>query len=236
MAKRYIEDRILLTVPSSADTVENRWWEIRQPSPSIAFALLGKFQAALGPRMGDAIHKLLRASAAMTEETDDSGEPSEVQDFAVTEQTMGEAVALAAWRNARSGKALMAEGEELQSAGDRLRIILGWITRSTGVDLQSIELYGDFERLQNHKNHKWTRGSLLHRLLLASEISFLGDGPKPVAPSGAEKSEHLGDPLFRAVQSGSISQFVQALDELLISHEELALLCTWSLIHLVRPF
>lgn len=228
--KRYIEDRIFLLIPSAADTVDHRWWEIRQPSPSIAFALLGKFQAALGPRMGESILKLLQASSV------EEGAPSEAEDFALTSQALGETVALQAWRSARSGHTLVREGESLGVAGERLRILLSWITRSTGVDLLAMELYGDFERLKDHKEHRWTKASLLHRLLFASELTFLGDGPKAVAPSGAEKSDHLGDPLFCAVQSGSITQFVQCLDQLLISHEELALLCTWALIHLVRPF
>ena len=245
-----IEDTICLTIPTGPETTERRWWEIRQPPPSIAFSLQGHLTQALGPGVYDAILDLLRVSekqiaaqrAAQEDEDEDEPLPPREdprEDYADNVQTLGEAEALKIYRRARMGASLVDPGEPLETASERLRIALSFVARRTGVSLGTALLLGESERDTDRASgiaHRWAKPSLLHRLLLASELKFGGTAKVQRFPSGAAGDDAPGAALWSAVQRGSIQGFVKALDEILISADELAMLATWSVIHLFRPF
>lgn len=233
-----IEDRICLSVPKGPTDpeMERRWWSIRQPVPSVAFSLQGRLLAALGPGIVETIHRLLATSGAVTDPLNNAGNPSHLLDAKMTQETLGDAHALRVLRRARAGQCLVSEGEPLQEAGTRLRALLRWIAPRTGADLQAPLLLGEAKRLKDNLVHGWERAALIHQLLLSSELTFLGSAEMGWEPSGMEDDTSPGGPLFRAMNQGSVTGFVTALDHILISAEELMLLSIWATVHLFRPF
>jgi hypothetical protein len=231
-----IEDLICITIPGPEETLVKRWWEIRQPPPSIAFSLQGHLASALGTGVYDAIINLLRRTAMQEE-----GNPEEekIKDFIADQESLGEAEALRIYRRARCGQSLVSQGEPLETASERLRIAMNFVARKSGVHLAAPILLGEAERDQDSRaglQHKWSRPALLHRLLLASELKFGGTADRPRFASGSQSDDAEGAELSRAVNKGSIGGFVKALDEVLVSADELGLLATWATIHLFRPF
>lgn len=234
-----IEDKICLSIPKGpTDTeVERRWWSIRQPVPSVAFSLQGRLLSALGPGIVETIHRLLAASGAAVDPlTDDGGNPSHLLDAESTRKTLGDAHALQVLRRARAGRCLVDEGEPLHLAGSRLRTLLGFIAPRTGADLQAPLLLGESKRLKDNREHGWEKPALIHQLLLSSELTFLGSAEMGWEPSGLEDDISPGKDLYQAMNHGSVTGFISALDQILLSAEEMMLLAVWAGIHLFRPF
>jgi hypothetical protein len=243
------DDRVRLVFPSpAADKPDRvRWWWIRQPPPSVAFAL----QARIAAAVGDAAQHALAAFF-----TDDEQEA----DFKAERDTLGEALALRTLRRARAGKALFG-AEDPVSCSDRLWAVLRFAQAKSGGTMDALTLMGEPERAPRSPEYKWPRASLLHRVLLASELRFDGEGDQPrgplpagplVAPEpptggrGAQVAyvdahrlymEDTGRAALRdAVSEGSVTAFVSALDAVACSPDEVALLCAWAVLHLWRPF
>ena len=108
MPRRDIEDEVcirILAPGAGGEELERRWWAISQPPPSVAFALQASIADALGGAADQAIRLLLRAVDPETEEAVEA-----------TEATLGESVALAVFRNARAGRALVPGGAPSRAA------------------------------------------------------------------------------------------------------------------------
>lgn len=243
------DDRARLVFPDrNPDRTDRvRWWWIRQPPPSVAFAL----QARVAAAVGDAATHVLKAFFADEEQE---------ADFAAERDVMGEALALRTLRRARAGKALFG-AEDPVLCSDRLWAVLRFAQAKSHGSMDALTLMGEPERAPRSPEHRWPRPSLLHRVLLASELRFDGEGEQPrgplpdgppVAPEpptggrGASVAyadahrlyaEDVGRAALRdAVSEGSVTAFVQALDGVACSPDEVALLCAWAVLHLWRPF
>lgn len=237
-------DQICLILPTPDGAERKRWWWITQPPPSVAFALQGRVAAALGAASGIALEGLFLS-------------PEQGEDFAADKATVGEALALRALRRSRAGVPIMALDAEEARGGDpstlgrrgaaaaagRLWAVLGTATARAGGTMDSLLLLGEAERRPGDAAHRWTRPSLLHRLLLDSGLRHDGEGPAalkapppgPCAPDApAELKARVA--LRDAVAAGGVTDFVAALDGCLASPDELALLCAWAVLHLWRPF
>lgn len=234
-----IEDKICLSVPKPSDPTEteNRWWTIRQPVPSVAFSLQGRLFAALGPGIVETINRLLATSETLVDPLVDSGgNGTRLQDAESTRLTLGDAEALKVLRRARTGRCLVDEGENVALAGSRLRTILGFLTPRTGANFQAPLLLGEARRVKDNMEHTWEKPALVHQLLLASELTYGGNGDGHWQPSGLEGDESPGCALWHALNHGSVNGFIRSLDEILSGPEELMLLSIWAGIHLFRPF
>jgi hypothetical protein len=233
---RIIEDEICLTIPTGPDTEEKRWWSIRQPPPSIGFSLQGQLAAALGPKVLQGIMATIQISDSLSEDAIDGEGPID-RDLESDLVTMGEALAWKTYRNARMGRALIGEGENIADASNRLRAVLGDISKRFSMELNSPALVGETERKEGgNLDFKWIKPALLHRLLLSSQLKFGGTAAKPRYPSGMELDTSPGADLWRATQQGSVSQFVYAMDKVVDSIDEVFMLCVWATLHLWRPF
>jgi len=237
MGRHEVEDEVRIAVQVGHGTVERRWWRIVQPPPSVAFSLRGRIGAALGPVVDIAMREFSRAV-----------DPQAEEDLEADVQTVGDAAALRAFRNARAGKsvtsaaALVGPGVQAK-AGDVAGVLLTvatFIGRHTGARIDAPTLLGVHER--NTANDadslgfKWPGPSLLHRLLLDSRLTFGGTAEKWRTPSGVVGDDHPGLALADAVNRGSVGGFVAALDDLVAGPDELTLLYAWALLHLWRPF
>lgn len=219
-----------------------RWWFIHQPVPSVAFALQGRIAAALGGAGEFAVRAFF-------------ADPDQEEDLRQDAQTMGEDLALRVLRRARSGRGLC-EAHEMADSAARLWAVLRVASERGGGVMDAVSLLGDPER--SPAGPRWGRASLLHRLLLESGLRYDGDGQAPLErpPDGPVQIPNLLDvqpedraavlirveemqrrvALRDAVQSGSVTAFVAALDDVLVSPDEMALLSAWAVVHLVRPF
>lgn len=237
MARAEVEDEVRIAVQVSHREVERRWWRIVQPPPSVAFSLRGRIGAALGPVVDIAMREFSRVV-----------DPQAEEDLEADVQMLGDAGALRAFRNARSGHsvtsaaALVGPGVQAK-AGDVAGVLLTVATflgRHTGARIDAPTLLGVHER--NTANDadalgfKWPGPSLLHRLLLDSRLQFGGTADKWRTPSGVAGENHPGAALADAVNRGSVGGFVSALDDLVAGPDELTLLYAWALLHLWRPF
>lgn len=226
MPRRDVEDTIRLRVRVSADQVQDRHWRIEQPPPSVALTLRGRIGAALGPAADQAMllmyHNL---------------DPASAEDLAQDEATVGDALALATFHNARSGRSVAVQGEDADATAGRLLAVAAFIARNTGATLDSSLLLGEHERQGGGApGYKWARPALLYRLLMDSRLTFGGVAPKPLWPSGVPGDESPGAALFKAHLQGSIGEHIAALDNVVAGPDELLLLVTWALLHLWRPF
>ena len=231
-----VEDKVCIAV-ETANGVENRWWRITQPVPSVAFALRGRIGAAIGDTVDVAMREFSRA-------VDPDAEAALEADV----QTVGDAAALRAFRNARAGRsivsaaALVAPGRTATAAdvAGVLLTVATFVARHTGGRLDAVGLLGVHER--NTANDadslgfRWPGPSLLHRLLLDSRLSYGGSGEKWRTPSGVAGEDHPGAALADAVNRGNVGGFIGALDDLVTGPDELTLLVAWALLHLWRPF
>lgn len=222
-------DQIVLVLPGPEGAPEiRRWWWICQPPPSVAFSLQVKVSAALGGAAGFALDAFF-------------AHPDQVEDYEADRQTVGEALAMRTLRRARSGRALF-DGGDMVPCTDRLWAVLRVATARGGPSLDALLLAGEAERVKGEAGYRWPRASLLHRLLLDSGLRFDGEGPAPLAslperlPPDAAADVKRRAALRDAVASGSVGDFVKALDEVLVGPDELALLSAWALLHLLRPF
>ena len=237
MPRRDIEDEVCIRIltPGSGGELERRWWAISQPPPSVAFALQASIADALGGAADQAIRLLLRAVDPETEE--------EVE---AAEKTLGESVALAVFRNARAGRALVPEvvdlvdgtsrDAHLGDATDRLRAVLTFVGSNLGVRLSAARLVGVPERDRDNLAFRWKEPALLHQLLMYSGLKFGGSGMRPAWSAGKDDTRHPGTDLYCAMNTGNVNRFMGALDLVVASADELALLCAWAVIHLWRPF
>jgi len=225
----HIEDEVCLTmrVGPGAEDIERRWWSIVQPRPSIALALRARIGAALGP----AADAALRSMYAVID-------PDAEDDIAADTATVGEAAALQVFRRARSGKAIvdLADGETMDIAAGRLLAIASFVARAAGQRLDAALLLGEHERVADNLDYRWTKPSLLHRLLLDSGLRFGGAAKRPHYPGGRPGDTSPGAALFTACNTGSITAFVKEIDALVSGPDELLLLTVWALLHLWRPF
>lgn len=237
MPRRDIEDEVCIRVPvpGGGGELERRWWAISQPPPSVAFALQASIADALGGAADMAIRLLLRAVDPETEEEVDAAE-----------KTLGESVALAVFRNARAGRALVPETVDLVDgtsrdahlgdATDRLRSVLAFVGGNLGVRLSAARLVGVPERDRDNLAFRWKEPALLHQLLMYSGLKFGGSGTRAYWPGGKDDARHPGADLWAAMNSGNVNRFMGALDLVVASADELALLSAWAVIHLWRPF
>ena len=218
--------------PGSPAPYRVRWWWIMQPPPSVAFNLQGRIAAALGAAGEYAIRGLFVA--------DEQAEDLE-RDTAV----VGEDLALRTLRRSRAGLGI-AESQDadgLAGATARLYAVIRAATARSGAGLDAVALLGEPERVRGQQAPRWRVGGLLHHLLLHSSLRHDGEGPKPLdpPPTGPPPADASADLRSRmalrdAVADGSVGGFMAALDDVLASPDELALLCAWAVIHLWRPF
>lgn len=229
MPRHDIEDEVCLTmrVGQGAEDVEPRWWSISQPRPSIALTLRARIGAALGPASDAAMRAMYRVL-----------DPDAEEDLEHDAATIGDAAALQTFRRARSGHCIvdLAEGETMDIAAGRLIAVAAYIARVSGQRLDAALLLGEHDRVADNLDYKWTRPSLLHRLLLDSGLRFGGSAKRPNYPSGRPGDSSPGAGLFAAYNTGSITAFIREVDELVSGPDELLLLTTWALLHLWRPF
>lgn len=226
---RSIEDQVQITVPVAEGISETRWWSIRQPPPSVAFGLRTELSRALGPNVIEGVFSLLIAR-------DSEADSLLKDDFALNEKILGNAMAGKLLRNTRMGRSLIHPTEDLGTASDRLHILLRWLAIRFGVDVSAVALVGEQERAKNSMSFQWVRPGLVHRLLLSSSLKFLGTAEKPRTPTGMADDTSPGAKLWEAVGTGSLTVFTAALDEVLVSADELSLLSIWAATHLFRPF
>lgn len=226
MPRRDVEDTIRLRVRVSADQVQDRHWRIEQPPPSVALTLRGRIGAALGPAADQAMLLMFR-----------NLDPESAEDLSQDEVTVGDALALATFRNARSGRGIAVPGEDADAVAGRLLAVAAFVGRRAGVSLDSALLLGEQDRRdRGEPGYRWARPALLYRLLMDSHITFGGTAPRPLWPSGMPTDESAGAALFCAHQQGSIGEHIAALDAVVAGPDELLLLVTWALLHLWRPF
>lgn len=233
MAKTEIEDEVCLLVPTR-DGDQRRWWGIVQPPPSVAFALQASIADALGGAADQAVRLLLRIVDPETEAAVDAAE-----------RTLGEAAALEVFRNARAGHGLSRPVEftdgttrpaTIADATERLRAVLAFAGMNLGVRLNSARLVGAPERDRDNMAFRWREPALLHQLLMYSGVRFGGTGERPNYSAGEKDTRHPGTPLYLAMNTGNVDKFMRALDDLLVSADELALLSALAVVHLWRPF
>jgi hypothetical protein len=223
-------DEVVLVVPVDGGYVR-RWWRIRQPAPSVALSLRTQISAALGPAAEFAARMILSLDV-------------ESEETLRATQDADEALALRAWRRARSGRALVRDPdptsddpeerlpEKIQDATNRLWSVLRIVSRKTGVQLDGPALLGLPENAQGGQ-HTWRRIGLGHLLLLGSDLQFGGGEEEACFPVEEDAAAMA---LARAVNEGHAGKFVAALDDVLASADELALLITWATLHMFRPF
>lgn len=229
-----IEDRLCLTIPTGPNTNQKRWWSIRQPRPSFALSFQGRLTAAFGPGVFGAIHELLVKAANDSQKTDDGGE--RVREYHAVKEALGDEHALASLRRARAGGCLVAEGESMVLSATRLRALIHLMSRKFGVNLNAIVLFGEVERKEENMDSYWAKPSLIHQLLIHSELTFEGTGDEHSPPSGMETDDSPGAKLWKALNYGRTEEYIRELDDLLVSAEELAMLSAWAVLHLYRPF
>lgn len=228
------EDRLLLTFPTpdgSPRPTRARWWWIRQPPPSVAFALQGKIGAALGEAGMFAVDALFV-------------DPDQADDFEAESALLGDALAARTLRRSRAGQPIAAMGPA-REAQARLWAVLGAAAQRAGKGVDALLLLGEPGREQGQPGYRWQRPSLLHALLMYSELQFDGEderGPRSTPVDLGRLDERStaearqAGALRQAVVDGSLSGFVRALDDLLVGPDELALLSAWAVLHLLRPF
>lgn len=223
---RDVEDTIRLRVRVGPEQVLERWWKIEQPQPSVALTLRGRIGAALGPAADQAMLLMIRGLAPMTSE-----------DLAADEATVGEALALATFRRARSGQDIAVDGEDADITAGRLLSVATFIARAAAQGLDATLLLGEHERRdRGQPGYQWPKPALLYRLLLDSKLAYGGHAERPRWASGAPGDEAPGAGLLAANLRGSVGEHIAALDTLVQGPDELLLLTTWALLHLWRPF
>lgn len=234
-----IDDVLCVRLPGKGDTVRLRWWWLRQPPPTVAFALQSRLSAALGPASDAAVRLAFRLL-----------DPGAEEDLEAAAGAAGEALALRAWRRARAGLAISdgRGGEDMAEAGERLRAVLAFVASHVGPGgaLDATGLVGEFEREKpaggvvggSGTSHRWARHGLLHVLLHESRCVWQGEGEAPRKGSWATEAEpdSPGRRLALAAAGHSLGAYAAALDAVLASPEELALLAAWAALHLYRPF
>lgn len=227
-------DRVALRIPcpeGSPQPHRVRWWFIVQPPPSVAFSLQGRIAAALGDA-ADRVVRMLFLTDALAE------------DVAAAEATLGEEEALRVLRRARSGHGIAEQQDSDGFSGctERLWAVVRMATVRSRGTVDALALLGEPERERGRPTSRWARPSLLHQLLLHSGLRHDGEGPSPLAalpdhvPGDAPADLRARKALSDAVVDGSVSAFVAALDDVLASPDEMALLSAWALVHLWRPF
>lgn len=234
MTADYVHDSICVALPARDGGVRLRHWWLRQPPPTVAFAIQARLAAALGPAADAAVRLAFRLT---------DPEAEEALEASTRAGGPGEALALQAWRRARSGQAVSdgLGGESIAEAGERLRAILAFVAQHTGASFDGALLAGESEqeapRGGGPPSRRWTRAGLLHVLLHESRCRYQGDGPVPRMGSwAAEAEDSAGKRLAAAAEGGSLPAYVAALDGVLASPEELGLLAAWAALHLFRPF
>ena len=234
MTADYVHDSLCVALPAPGGGVRLRHWWLRQPPPTVAFALQSRLAAALGPAADAAVRLAFRLV---------DPEAEEALEAATRDGGPGEALALQAWRRARSGQAVsdgLGSRESIVEAGERLRAVLAFVARHTGAQFDGLLLAGESEQEQvrgGPPSRRWTRAGLLHVLLHESKCRFRGEGEQPRAGTyAADAEDSPGKRLAAAADGGSLPAYVAALDAVLASPEELALLCAWAALTLYRPF
>lgn len=236
MPRPAIRDEVCLLLPTAeGGEPSRRWWSVRQPSPLVAFSLQARVAAALGPGADLVVRALLAV--------DREGEEA----VAADRVTVGEARALEAFRRARSGRCVVDQGEPAEEAAGRLWAVVALSVARCGQRMDAALLAGEAERQPPQPGPggepagggvRWTRPSLLHRLLLDSELRFGGEGAQPRRGSWLVEGEpdSPGRRLAVAVAGGNAAAFSAALDGVLVSADEVALLSALAVLTLWRPF
>jgi hypothetical protein len=230
------EDRLLLTfkLPEGSPQPERfRWWKVVQPPPSVAFALQGRVAAALGEAGLFAVDALFAS-------------PDQAEDLEAETALLGDALAARTLRRSRAGAPIAAlAADDVRNGQARLWAVLSAATRRARGGMDSLLLLGEPERERGQAGYRWRAPSLLHALLMYSELQFDGEdprGPRQVPVDRSKLDERappetrLAGDLREAVVDGSLSAFSRALDAMLCGPDEMALLSTWAVLHLLRPF
>ena len=230
MARVRAEDRVRIEVQVGPGEVEGHWWAIEQPSPSVSLALRLRIGAALGPFPDYMMREFSRLM-----------DPDAEAALEVDTKTVGDALALQAFRRARSGQSIQDGDQPAHGVSMTLLAVARLIAHGTGGRVDGPLLLGVHERNTDRDGDslgfKWPGPSLLHRLLLDSRLRYLGAASKPREPSGVVgEDDHPGHDLAEAVARGQVAAFVNALDETVSGPDELTLLVAWALLHLWRPF
>lgn len=236
-ARRRPHDQAVFVLPAQpghpSGEVVRRWWYLEQPRVSVAFAL----QARVATAIGGAGRFFLDALGV---------HPDDAEDYAAAKQTAGEALALDTLRRARAGKPLW-DAESGVACSARLWAVLHAAAKHSagGSRLDALLLAGEPEREPGGAPdaYRWARPSLLHQVLLASGLRFDGEGDTPkapvaevAAPANASDEVRRRIALRDAVALGGVGEFLRALDDILVSPDEIALLSAWAVLHLWRPF
>lgn len=230
------EDQLLLTFPlpeGSPEPERRRWWRIVQPPPSVAFALQGRVAAALGEAGLFAVDALF-------------ANPDQHEDHAAEVTLLGDALAARTLRRSRAGQPVAAMTAGDAHAGqERLWAVLRAAARRARGGMDALLLLGEPERERGTSGYRWRAPSLLHALLMYSQLQMDGEDPKGPrsVPMDWEKLDErspaearLAGDVRRAVVEGSLTSFSRALDACLVGPDEMALLSTWAVLHLLRPF
>lgn len=235
--RRRPHDTAVLVLPAPpghpSGEVVRRWWYIEQPRVSVAFALQARVATALGGSAGFFIDALLVDS-------------DQIEDYEAEKRTAGEALALQTLARARSGQNLWDPESAVPCSARLWAVIHAAAKRSAdGARLDALLLAGEPERERGGAPdaYRWAKPSLLHQVLLACGLRFDGEGAEPKAPildamppANAPDEVRRRMALRDAVALGGVGEFLRALDDILVSPDELALLSAWAVLHLWRPF
>lgn len=221
-------DELHLTLRRRGGREEHRWWRLVRPPPSRAFALQTLVVRAFGPAYDRVAGALLATMEDTRPSADGVGEASARR--AAETRGADEALALDTFRRATTGHAMFDPGEDLTQAGARLRAVASMVLRATGGTFDAAALAGEYAGDGPAGEYEWRRVGLAHRILYDSDLEFGGGDPHRFTdPCPAN------EPLEDAKQK-SPTHFVEALDRILVSAEELRLLAVWAGLHLLRPF
>lgn len=212
--------------------VEHRHWRIVRPPPSLALALQAQVVRAFGPAYDRVATVLLRA-------LDPQGADALAAEAAGAGPG-GEALALDTFRRAATGLALFEAGESLERAAGRLRACATFAAAAAGTRLDAAAVAGELADEQAADGEpvaagavEWRRVGLVHRVLYHSQLEWGGSGAK--FGDGADARVTEVEALQSSLSQGPVA-FAAALDDLVVSADELRLLGAWAVLHLLRPF
>ena len=236
-----ITDDLHLRIPAKNGGHIDRMWSIRSPRVSVGATLLAKIAAAVGPEIQEVARRVLLADPALAEGIE------EIQEGKAARKDE-EIVRLI--RNAKAGRAIRglagrkvldaidvtdAQGRTapvlvasvgMLEASAALSAVVLWAT-SLGLDLSSERLYGKIEHGRvAQPGYLWT---LAH----ACDLHLRYDSRSH--PPGSPAAADLGATIEQAHGAGVI-EWIEAMDDIVISIDELHLLWAFCLVHTLRPF
>ena len=212
-----------------------RHWRITMPRASVAATIRSRILAACGDSVDVLAQRLLAADEAVQG-------AAEMRIWEPGKDATEDALRLL--RNAQAGRVIRglggseverlatvnAIGEEvtrprhiagMAAAAAALQAVVVWALKSRGLALSSESLIGTVQ------GGRIERPGLLWELAFASDLRFCGD-----SHGASGDSEEL----IIAAESGDIRQWVDAIDDFLLSPAEIEVLWAFCLVHTFRPF